>query len=58
VVFLVAMVTIFVPRISPITAPIYAALEGLLLGAISAVFETTYPGIVIQAVACAPAFWP
>jgi uncharacterized YccA/Bax inhibitor family protein len=48
--FLVAMVTIFVPKISPITAPIYAALEGLLLGAISAVFETIYPGIVIQAV--------
>ena len=32
------------------TAPIYAALEGLVLGAISAVFETMYPGIVIQAV--------
>src|SRR5207244_6428710 len=46
----VAMVTIFAPKISPITAPIYAGLEGLLLGAISAVFETIYPGIVIQAV--------
>ena len=30
--------------------PIYAALEGLVLGAISAVFEAMYPGIVIQAV--------
>jgi len=48
--FITALVTIFIPRISPITAPIYAALEGLVLGAISAVFEVAYPGIVIQAV--------
>jgi uncharacterized YccA/Bax inhibitor family protein len=45
-----AFVTIFVPRVSPFTAPVYAALEGLVLGALSAVFETMYPGIVIQAV--------
>jgi len=30
--FITALVTIFVPKISPITAPIYAALEGLVLG--------------------------
>lgn len=48
--FVVALVTIFNPKASPFTAPIYAALEGLVLGAISAVFETIYPGIVIQAV--------
>jgi uncharacterized YccA/Bax inhibitor family protein len=48
--FITALVTIFVPKVSPATAPIYAALEGLVLGAISAVFETLYPGIVIQAV--------
>jgi uncharacterized YccA/Bax inhibitor family protein len=47
--FIVALVTIFVPRLSPITAPIYAGLEGLLLGAISAAFEAQYPGLVIQA---------
>lgn len=47
--FITALVTIFVPRVSPFTAPLYAALEGLVLGAISAVFETMYPGIVIQA---------
>ena len=47
--FLVAMLTIFRPQSSPITAPIYAGLEGLVLGAISAVFESSYPGIVIQA---------
>jgi uncharacterized YccA/Bax inhibitor family protein len=45
-----AVVTIFVPRVSPFTAPLYAALEGLVLGAISAVFEARYPGVVIQAV--------
>jgi uncharacterized YccA/Bax inhibitor family protein len=48
--FLTALVTIFVPKVSPFTAPVYAALEGLVLGAISAVFEAQYPGIVIQAV--------
>ena len=48
--FVVALLTIFKPNLSPITAPIYAALEGLVLGTISAVFETQYPGIVIQAV--------
>ena len=47
--FIVALVTIFNPKASPFTAPLYAALEGLVLGAISAVFETIYPGIVIQA---------
>jgi uncharacterized YccA/Bax inhibitor family protein len=48
--FIAALVTIFAPRLSPFTAPIYSALEGLILGAISAVFETKYPGIAIQAV--------
>jgi uncharacterized YccA/Bax inhibitor family protein len=48
--FITAFVTVFIPKVSPFTAPIYAALQGLLLGAISAVFETMYPGIVIQAV--------
>jgi len=48
--FITALVTIFIPKVSPFTAPIYAAFEGLVLGAISAVFETMYPGVVIQAV--------
>jgi uncharacterized YccA/Bax inhibitor family protein len=30
---------------------VYAAMQGLFLGAISAVFEAVYPGIVIQALA-------
>jgi len=49
--FVVALITIFKPAVSPFTAPVYAALEGLALGAISAIFEARYPGIVIQAVA-------
>ena len=48
--FITALLTIFVPKISPCTAPVYAALEGLFLGAISAVFEMMYHGIVVQAV--------
>jgi uncharacterized YccA/Bax inhibitor family protein len=48
--FIVALLTIFIPKISPFTSPIYAALQGLFLGAISAVFEAMYPGIVVQAV--------
>jgi len=47
--FITALVTIFIPKVSPFTAPLYAALEGLVLGAISAIFETIYPGIVVQA---------
>lgn len=35
---------------APITAPLYAVTEGLFLGAISAVFEAAYPGLVMQAV--------
>ena len=46
----VAMLTIFKPRVSPYTAPLYAAVEGLVLGAVSALYETKYDGIVLQAV--------
>lgn len=48
--FVVALVTIFKKTWAPFTAPIYALLEGLALGGISAVFEKTYPGVAIQAV--------
>lgn len=44
------LITAFKPSASPYTAPIYAAAEGLFLGAISALFEQMYPGIVVQAV--------
>ena len=46
----VALVTVFKKTWAPITAPIYAALQGLALGGISAIFESAYPGIVSQAV--------
>ena len=45
-----ALITIFVPRISPVTSPLYAIAEGLFLGAISAYFEMMYKGIAFQAV--------
>jgi len=48
--FVVAMVTVFKNSWSPVTAPLYAALEGLFLGGVSAVAESQYPGIGIQAV--------
>jgi uncharacterized YccA/Bax inhibitor family protein len=49
--FIIALVTIFKRTWAPYTAPIYAVLEGLFLGGLSAFFESKYPGIVIQAVA-------
>lgn len=48
--FIFAMVTIFKKEWSPVTAPIYALLEGLLLGGLSAMFDLRYPGIAVQAV--------
>jgi uncharacterized YccA/Bax inhibitor family protein len=48
--FVVALVTAFKKEWSPVTTPLYAALEGLALGGISLVFEARYPGIVINAV--------
>ena len=48
--FVVALITIFKKTWSPFTAPIYALLEGLALGGISAILESRYPGIAVQAV--------
>ena len=48
--FVIAMVTIFKPRFSPVTAPLYAVFEGLFLGAISARYEQRWAGLPIQAV--------
>jgi uncharacterized YccA/Bax inhibitor family protein len=44
-----ALVTIFKKEWSPVTSPMYALCEGLVLGGISALLERTYPGIAIQA---------
>lgn len=48
--FIVAIVTVFKKEWSPVTAPLYALLEGLVLGSVSAIFELRWPGLPIQAV--------
>lgn len=48
--FIVALVTVLKKQWAPITAPLYALLEGLFLGGISVFFEAQFPGIVMQAV--------
>ncbi len=48
---IVAIVTIFKKTVAHITAPLYALLQGLVIGGLSAIFEASFPGIVIQAVA-------
>jgi uncharacterized YccA/Bax inhibitor family protein len=49
--FVLALVTIFKKSWAPVTAPLYAACEGLFLGGVSAMYEVRFPGIVFQAVA-------
>ena len=46
----VALITVFKKAWSPVTAPAYALLEGLFIGAFSAMMEARFPGIVLQAV--------
>ena len=52
--FILALVTIFKPTVAPWTSPVYAAMEGVFLGAISQIVEMKYhdryPGIALQAV--------
>ena len=58
---ILAVITIFKPKASPVSAPLYAAAEGLFLGAVSAYYEASFgstngqagpfSGIVVQAVA-------
>ena len=45
-----AIATVLKKEWSPFTAPVYAALEGLALGGLSALLEVKYPGIVMQSV--------
>lgn len=49
--FITVLITVFRPKSSGISAPIYAVFEGLLLGGISAILEMQYNGIVMRAVA-------
>lgn len=48
--FVVAMATVFKKTWAPITTPLYALLQGLFLGGLSATYEARFPGIVINAV--------
>jgi uncharacterized YccA/Bax inhibitor family protein len=48
--FIFALITIFKKTWAPYTAPIYALLEGFVLGGLSAMMEVRFPGIVMQAV--------
>jgi uncharacterized YccA/Bax inhibitor family protein len=45
-----ALVTVFKKEWSPVTAPAYALLEGLALGAFSSILELRFPGIAIESV--------
>lgn len=49
--FVLALVTVFKKNWAMVTAPMYALLEGLFLGGISAMFESRYHGIAMQSVA-------
>lgn len=48
--FVTALVLIFNPRLAPWLAPLYAVLEGLALGGISAVYNARYRGLPAEAV--------
>lgn len=45
-----ALVTAFKKTWAPVTAPLYALIEGFFLGAISAIYNAQFQGIVMQAV--------
>jgi len=47
---ILVVIAAFKPQYSGYLAPGYALFEGLFIGGVSAIFETMYPGIVIQAV--------
>ena len=49
--FIMAMVTTFKKEWAPVTAPIYAVLEGVFLGVMTSLLNKSYPGIAIEAVA-------
>ena len=48
--FIIAIVTVFKPNLSPYTAPLYSGIEGLLIGTVSAIYASAFSGIVFQAI--------
>ncbi|MGF7141518.1 Bax inhibitor-1/YccA family protein [Roseimarinus sediminis] len=49
--FIVAIIASFSPKRSGFLTPVYAILEGMFLGGLSAMFEAQFPGLVMKAVA-------
>lgn len=45
-----AVITCFRPKVANVTAPAYAVCEGLLVGAVSFIYNAAYGGIVLSAV--------
>ncbi len=52
--FILALIISFKQNLAPVLAPLYGLVEGLFIGALSAIindaFKETYPGIIMQAV--------
>ncbi len=48
--FIMVLIASFKPHLSPTLAPIYAGLEGLFVGGISAIYASFMDGIIFQAV--------
>jgi len=48
--FIVAIITVFKKEWAPITVPLYAILEGGLLGGVSFIYNSLYDGIVTNAI--------
>ncbi|MGH9188342.1 MAG: Bax inhibitor-1/YccA family protein, partial [Acidimicrobiales bacterium] len=46
----IAILTVFKPKLARVTGPLYAVAEGVVVGAISHMYEARYEGIVLQAV--------
>lgn len=46
----VFMLTSFKPHLAPVTAPLFAILEGLFVGTVSAIYAAQFGGIIFQAV--------
>ncbi|REK39949.1 MAG: hypothetical protein DWQ20_02575, partial [Actinobacteria bacterium] len=50
VLFGVLIATVIRPQWARVTGPVFALAEGVLVGAISSIYETFYDGIVVQAI--------
>jgi uncharacterized YccA/Bax inhibitor family protein len=48
--FVIALVTSFRETWAPVTGPLYALVEGVVIGGFSGLLEKVYPGVVVQAV--------